>query len=78
MSLVRRRPASTVALVLSIIWTGASIYEIAIKSTGGYFPAHGDFLKAYTTLSTAAVGVITFLALAVLIERIWPGPSAGR
>ena len=78
MRLIPRRPASAVALVLSIAWIAACIYEIAIKSTGDFFPANGDFVKAFSTLETAAVGVITFLGLAILIERIWPGHTAGQ
>jgi hypothetical protein len=76
--MIRRRPASAAALLLSIIWIAVTIYEIAIKKTGDFFPAHGDFIIAYTTLQTAAIGVITFLGFAILIERIWPGPTAGQ
>jgi len=78
MGVIRRRPASAGALVLSIPWIAVTIYEVVIKKTGDYFPAHGDFIIAYTTLQTAAIGVITFLGLAILVERVWPGPTAGR
>jgi len=71
MRAIRRKPASAAALALSLVWIAASIYEIAIKRTGTFFPGHGDFLITYTTIQTAAIGVIGLLGLAVLIERVW-------
>jgi hypothetical protein len=73
MGAILRRPASALALALSLAWVGASVYEIAIKQTGDFFPARGAFIIAYTTIQTAAIGVIAFLGLAVLVERVWPG-----
>ena len=73
MRAILRRPASALALALSLAWVAASVYEVAIKRTGDFFPARGTFIIAYTTIETATIGVIGFLGLAILVERVWPG-----
>jgi hypothetical protein len=69
---LRKRPASSIALALSLAWTAAVIYEVEFRSKGTFFPRHGLFLKVYSIIQASAIGVLGFLALAVLVERVWP------
>ena len=79
MDAIKRRPASTAALVLSVLWVIASIYEVHHERHNDqiYGPTAGHFYEVYSVLQLAVIGVIVFLALAVLVERIWAPSSSG-
>jgi hypothetical protein len=79
MESLKRKPASLAALVLSVFWIAIVIWEIEIRSHNQdqFFGGPGLFFRVYEILQYSLVGVLTFLALAFLFERIWPGrPSA--
>lgn len=77
---LRRRPASAAALILSLAWTLVSIVEIWFRSSHRdlFVITGGKFEKVYATLQYSTVGIVAFLALAILVERVWPPrPVAG-
>ncbi|HEU0194288.1 MAG TPA: hypothetical protein VFQ71_08820 [Gaiellales bacterium] len=69
-----RRPATGVALLLSIIWIVWNIYEVGRR--GGVFSLSGQsslYLKVGTIIQQSALGVVGFFALALMVEALWPG-----
>jgi hypothetical protein len=83
MEALKRKPASLAALLLSLFWIAVVIWEIEIRSHSQdqFLGAPGLFFRVYEILQYSLVGVLTFLALAFLFERIWrdrPAPPKAR
>ncbi len=68
---IRRRPAPATALILSVIWIAWTAYEI-VGSHGPFGGSAGVYFDLYQIVQASAFGVLGSLALAVMVEQVWP------